>query len=112
VGNGDEGVGACRGLHVLDKNSLDPVGGVVDHHEEVPAAITRCGEGPNQVHVDVQEPLARHWDGLNGGGWLLGDSGTLAVLTPGERVSVHALPDNTCRQKVMDGTYTWVRQLM
>jgi hypothetical protein len=65
--------------------------------------------------VDLQEPLERHGDGLESGGGLLGDLGTLAVLavtTPGQHVFVHRLPDDTCRHETTYGTYAWVRQVM
>ncbi len=95
---GDEGVGAGGGLHVLERDSLNPAGGAVDHGKQVPFAATCSGEGPDQVHVDVQEPLERHGNGLEGGGGLLGDLGTLTVLavtTPGQHIFVHRLPDDT-----------------
>ena len=78
---GDEGIGAHRGLHVLEGDSLNPAGSAINHREEVSAAIVCCGERANQVHLVVQEALVWHGDGLDGRGWLLGDFGALAVLT-------------------------------
>jgi hypothetical protein len=98
---GNEGVRARGGLN--------PAGRVVYHREEVSATIACSGEGAEEVHVHVQEPLAWHGDGLDGGGGLLGDLGPLAVLAvpaPGEDIPVHALPDDARRQEAASGANT------
>jgi len=77
---GNESVRARGRLHVLERDRFNPAGRAVYHSEQVPAAIPCSGEGTDEIHVHVQEPLAWHRDGLHGGGGLLGDFGPLAVL--------------------------------
>ncbi|MFN9953163.1 MAG: hypothetical protein ACK55I_08690, partial [bacterium] len=91
----DEGLYAGLGLHVAERDGLQPAGGSVHHGEDVCRAVLCYRKRPHKVHVHVAEPLSWHVDGLDWSCWLaghLGPAAPLAVPHPGGHVGVHTPP--------------------
>ena len=98
----NESIRTLGRLHVFQQHHLNPARHVVDHSEEVLAAIMCHEERVHQIHVHMQEALAWHRDWLDSSSRLfsyLGMCTILAISSPGQEILVHALQDHTCRHE-------------
>jgi hypothetical protein len=58
-----QGRHARGGLHILERDSLQPSGGPVNHGKQILVALWRRRKRANQVDVQMGEPLGRYRNG-------------------------------------------------